>query len=147
MKHLKKILALALAAMMLCMCVACNTPANTTKKPGGTTEITTGAPEIPENKTVYYNIIFALATIPPVLAALESIESGYETYAIIERGKTYNGIDKLDYFHNAGFDASNNMSAGFTAEEFSSMVEKVKELSGENVFFFFYVQDGTALTA
>ena len=147
MKHLKKILALALAAMMLCMCVACNTTANTTKKPGGTTEITTGAPEIPENKTVYYNIIFALATIPPVLAALESIESGYETYAIIERGKTYNGIDKLDYFHNAGFDASNNMSAGFTAEEFSSMVEKVKELSGENVFFFFYVQDGTALTA
>ena len=58
MKHLKKILALALAAMTLCMCVACNTTANTTKKPDGTTEITTGAPEIPENKTVYYNIIF-----------------------------------------------------------------------------------------
>ena len=50
-----------------------------------------------------YNIVFALATIPPVMAALDCIESGRETYAIIERGKTYSGIEAIPYFHNAGF--------------------------------------------
>jgi len=149
MKHLKKVLSLLLASIMLVGCAACTNTGttNTSQNTSNTVLSTTVPPEVPDNKTVYYNIIFALATIPPVLAALESIESGYETYAIIERGKTYNGIDKLEYFHNAGFDATNNLSAGFTADEFNAMVEKVKELSGENVYFYFYVQDGTALMA
>ena len=154
MKHLKKVLALVLAAIMLFACASC-APSKTTGSTSATqsthgttsTNGTTSTPEIPGEKTVYYNIIFALATIPPVLAALESISSGYETYAIIERGKTYNGIDKLEHFHNAGFDAANNLSTGFTAEEFDAMTAKVKELKGENVYFYFYVQDGTALMA
>lgn len=94
-----------------------------------------------------YNIIFALATIPPVLASLECISSGYETYAIIERGKTYSGIEQLEDFHNAGFDPTSNLSNGFTDTEFNSMVNKVKELKSEDTFFYFYAQDGKALTA
>lgn len=94
-----------------------------------------------------YNIIYALATIPPVLAALESISNGYETYAIIERGKTYSGIESIEYFNNAGFDVGSNKSNGFTEAEFVSMINKVKELKNENEnsFFYFYAQDGTAL--
>ena len=96
-----------------------------------------------------YNVIFALATVPPVLAALDAIGSGYETYAIIERGKTYNGIEKIDNFHNVGFDPESNESNGFTYTEFNAMVDKLKELreAEENSFFYIYAQDGTALRA
>lgn len=106
-----------------------------------------GVVTAPESDAKIYNIIFALATVPPVLAALDSIGNGYETYAIIERGKTYNGIEKLENFNNAGFDPANNLSTGFTSTEFGAMVEKVKELRAaeENSFFYFYAQDGTAL--
>ncbi len=38
------------------------------------------------------------------MAAIQSIDSGYDTYAIIERGKTYSGIADLEKFHNVGFD-------------------------------------------
>ena len=138
MKHLKKALALTLAAVMLFICAACapnattqTTQTNSTTAAQNTTS-TTAKPEVPENKTVCYNIIFALATIPPVMAALESIASGYETYAIIERGKTYNGIDGLENFHNAGFDPKNNLSTGFTESEFTAMTEKLQELKGES---------------
>lgn len=98
-------------------------------------------------KTQTYNIIFALATIPPVLAAMDCIDNGYETYAVIERGKTYSGIESVEKFHNAGFDVSSNKSTGFTAEEFNGMVDKVKELNAleGDAFFNIYVQDGTAL--
>ena len=94
-------------------------------------------------------MIFALATIPPVMAALECIDSGNETYVIIERGKTYNGIAALEKFHNVGFDPNDNLSQGFTATEFDAMVEQVKSLNAgtENAFFRFFVQDGTALKA
>ncbi|MBQ9745675.1 MAG: hypothetical protein IJW21_02505, partial [Clostridia bacterium] len=154
MRNFKKALALLLAVIMLCTAASCaSTQTTSTTKTTSSTSSTQGTtgttrePEVPGGKTVYYNIIFALATIPPVLAALDSIANGYETYAIIERGKTYNGIDSLEYFHNAGFDHKNNQSSGFTAEEFSAMIEKVKELKGEDVYFYFYVQDGTALMA
>ena len=122
-----------------------DTPLNTL--PGSPTE-TIPFTTAPENESVFvYNVIFALASIPPVLGALDSIESGYPTYAIIERGKTYNGIDSLENFHNVGFDVNNNLSNGFTDAEFNAMVAKVKELNGKtkNAFFVFYVQDGTAL--
>ncbi len=103
----------------------------------------------PEADAKIYNIIFALATLPPVLAALDCIASGHETYAIIERGQTYSGIDKVSGFYNVGFDPSSNLSNGFTATEFNAMVDKMKELreAEENSFFYFYAQDGTALRA
>jgi hypothetical protein len=92
----------------------------------------------------HYNIIFTLATIPPVLSSLDAIESGYETYACIERGKTYNGIGNLSKFHNVSFDIKSNQSSGFTEEQFDAMVEQIKKL---NVFgnetFHIYVQDAT----
>ncbi len=108
-----------------------------------------GVVTAPEEGAKIYNIIFALATVPPVLSALDAIESGYETYAIIERGKTYNGIEKIENFHNAGFDPANNLSNGFTGEEFNAMVAKMRELreADENSFFYIYAQDGTALRA
>lgn len=93
-----------------------------------------------------YNVIWTLASIPPVLAALDSVNSGLDTYAIIERGKTYNGIDNLPNFYNVGFNASNNTSAGFSAEQFDKMVKQIKELNEfGNEKFTIYVQDGTAL--
>ncbi len=139
---LKRILAFLLAILML-FTFGCTPPS--TEPPEGSTPSSFEEPTSPDENDTVYNIVFALATIPPVLAALDSIESGYETYAIIERGKTYSGIESLEYFHNVGFDPANNLSNGFTATEFNSMVEKVKELKGENVFFNFRVQDGTAL--
>ena len=108
-----------------------------------------GVVTAPEQDAKIYNIIFSLATVPPVLAALDSIASGYETYALIERGKTYSGIEKIENFHNAGFDPANNLSNGFTGTEFNAMVEKLRSLRAaeENSFFYIYAQDGTALRA
>lgn len=133
MNNIKKIIAFALSLVML-LAVSC------------TPKIEPPTPDDDE-KAPTYNIIFALASIPPVLGALDSIASGYPTYAIIERGKTYSGIDSLEYFHNVGFDPANNLSTGFTSAEFNAMVEKVKELkeADSTAFFNLYVQDGTAL--
>jgi len=93
-----------------------------------------------------YNIIFTLATVPPVMAALESLNSGLPTYALIERGKTYSGIKDIDNFYNIGFNPSNNLSNGFTNELFNTVVNQIKEL---NVFgnekFNIYLCDYTGL--
>ena len=93
-----------------------------------------------------YNIVFTLATIPPVLASLDCIANGYDTYAFIERGKTYNGIERIDGFYNLGFNVNDNTSNGFNASDFQLVLDKIIEL---NVFgnekFNIYVQDGTAL--
>ena len=137
--QMKRLLCLIMAVLMLVTVAGCakNQPGATdapTKVPGADFETS-------------YNMIFALATIPPVMAALESISNGNDTYALIERGKTYSGIESVDGFYNAGFDPANNLSEGFTATELDAMVAKVKELKGDSgdVFFNFYVQDGTAL--
>ena len=153
MKAFTRILAVTLAFLMLFLTACGGGSGNPTDTTGG--DVTedkpagTGAPDptptAPEEGDTVYNVIFALATIPPVLAALDCIESGYETYAIIERGKTYSGIDKLEHFHNVGFDPANNLSTGFTTAEFEAMTAKISELKGEGVFFNIYVQDGTAL--
>lgn len=93
-----------------------------------------------------YNIIFTLATIPPVLAALDCINNGNETYAFIERGKTYNGIDNVTGFNNIGFDKANNASTGFTNANFNTVVGKIKELNvNGNEKFNIYVCDYTVL--
>ena len=92
----------------------------------------------------HYNIVFTLATIPPVLAALESFQNDYETYAMIERGTTYRGIDKIaqDFnFHNIGFDTNNNTSGGFGQEKFNMTVNKIKSLNKGNDVFHIYLRD------
>lgn len=121
-------------------------PGDDTSAPGSEQK---GVVTAPAEGAKIYNIIFSLATVPPVLAALDAISSGYETYAIIERGKTYNGIEKIENFHNAGFDPANNLSNGFTSTEFKAMTDKIRELRAaeENSFFYIYAQDGTALRA
>ncbi len=104
--------------------------------------------ELAKSYNTTYNMIFTLATIPPVLAALDSIGNGYDTYALIERGKTYNGIENIDNFYNIGFDTNNNTSVGFNEEKFNLVVDKIKELNVYgNEHFNIYVQDGTALDA
>lgn len=132
----KKIICAVMSAVIL-LSVAC-TPQNEPPE--------VSLPPDKQERTVY-NIIFALASIPPVLAAIDSIDSGFPTYAIIERGKTYSGIESLENFHNAGFDPANNLSKGFTSTEFNAMVDKIKEISAadETAYFNIYVQDGTAL--
>lgn len=141
---MKKLIALLLSIIMLTT-TACTASVNEER---AETTLVTAEEENVFVPDVTYNVIFTLATIPPVLSALDAISSGNETYAIIERGKTYSGIEKLEKFHNVGFDPANNLSTGFTAEEMNAMVAKVKELneSAENAFFNFYTQDGTALT-
>lgn len=154
MKPFKRIIAFLLLCSFifsaLTSCIGGNGEVTTEPKESDTEPIITEPETVvtsPGKDDKIYNIIFALATIPPVLAALDSISNGYETYAIIERGKTYNGIEDIKYFHNAGFDASSNKSTGFTEAEFVSMINKVKELKSadDGAFFYFYAQDGTAL--
>lgn len=135
---MKKILALFLALAMLCLAACAPAAPATTTAP---------ATSLPAEDITTYNIIFALATIPPVLAALDSIESGNETWALVERGKTYSGIESIENFYNAGFDPANNLSEGFTEAEWTAIVSKVQELNAAegDAYFNFYIQDGTAL--
>ena len=72
-------------------------------------------PSEPEEKISAVNIIMTAATIPPVVSALESLKNGYPTYAWIERGKTYAGIEDIENFTNMGFDIANNASSGVTS--------------------------------
>ena len=97
-----------------------------------------------KNKT-YFNIIFAVASIPPVIASMISIKSNYKTYAIIQRGKTYQGINNIENFYNAGFDSDINMIDNFHQHHLDNMVQKISELKNENTdaFFNIFVQDAT----
>ena len=155
MKKTRKLVAFLLLCSfvfsMLTSCITGNGDVTTSPTESESEPVETEAPvtvTAPAEGDKVFNIVYALATIPPVLAALESISNGYETYAIIERGKTYSGIDKIEYFHNAGFDVSSNKSTGFSETEFIAMIDKVKELKAENgnSFFYFYAQDGTSLS-
>ncbi len=102
--------------------------------------------ELAKSYTTEYNIIFTLATVPPVLAALDCLESGFETYAYIERGKTYNGIDEIEKFHNIGFNATNNSSTGFNNVQFDTVVNQIKKLNVYgNEKFNIYLCDYTGL--
>ncbi len=82
------------------------------------------------------NIIMACATIPPVMAALESFKNEDPTYAWIERGKTYPGIDQTNFI-NLGFDTNTNgnglVKTGDGAYDgYTPTVNKMKELKEEN---------------
>lgn len=96
---------------------------------------------VPAAKKVY-NIIMTAATIPPVVSALNSIENGAETYAWIERGKTYSGIADSN-FVNLGFDPANNGSSGITEAAYTSIIDKVKDLvaAEPEAHFNFYTTD------
>lgn len=104
--------------------------------------------ELAKSYSTEYNIIFTVATVPPVLAALECMQSGFETYAFIERGKTYSGIDEIEKFHNIGFNTSNNASTWFNNTQFNLVVEQIKELNiYGNEKFNIYVCDYSGLWA
>lgn len=94
-----------------------------------------------------YNIIFTLASIPPVISAMLSIKSGCETYALIQRGKTYSGIEEISGFYNAGFLPKENISGNFHQEHMDKISQKIAQLHAANpqAFFNIFVQDATAL--
>ena len=127
--------------------VGCNpTKDDDKKEPLGSEQKPSEPEQKPSEPAEEYNIIFTLATVPPVLAALDCISNGNETYAFIERGKTYNGIDSVSGFHNIGFDNSNNTSTGFTEAQFNTVIDKIKELNDDgNEKFNIYVCDYTVL--
>ena len=103
-------------------------------------------PNEDDNSVKEYNIIFTLATVPPVLAALDCISNGNETYAFIERGKTYNGIENVAGFHNIGFDKTNNTSTGFNNDQFNTVADQIQALNvNGNEKFNIYVCDYTVL--
>lgn len=90
-----------------------------------------------------YNIIFTKATIPTVLSGLLCL--GKPTFVMIERGKTFKGIDKIDEFENLGFDTNSNLSNGFSEDQFNIVLNKVKELNKtKKETFNIFIQDGQA---
>lgn len=96
---------------------------------------------ITENRK-QFNIIFACGSVAPMIASLQSIQNGHETWALLERGALYSGIDHLENFHNMGFDTTRNQLVNDEAA-FSKAVERVKLLNENNsdAFFNFYVDD------
>lgn len=96
-----------------------------------------------------YNIIFACASIPPVAAALMSIKNGGETWAVIQRGKTYSGIDKTENFHKIGFEPHINTRTLLGQAELDLMSDKVCSIKAAcpDAFFNIYCQDATAFRA
>lgn len=108
----------------------------------------TNLPYLQEDSAkTYYNIIFTVGSVPPVMAAMLSIKNNHETWAAIQRGKTYSGIDNIDNFFNAGFSPDININENFTQQHFDAVADKMRELNQntENSFFNIYVQDATAL--
>lgn len=91
-----------------------------------------------------YNIIFTNSTVPPTLASMDSIIDGGETYAYIQRGKTFSGIGELknDGFINFGFD-TNKQENNLTPDKVQDFVALVKRLKADNkkAKFTIYVTD------
>lgn len=97
-----------------------------------------------EGTEANYNIIFANSSVPPTLAAMDSIIAGGDTYSLIQRGKTYSGIKDLSNsgFINSGFDTSKQEN-NLTPDKVQDMVNLVKRLKGNNkkAKFTIYVTD------
>lgn len=94
-----------------------------------------------------YNIIMTAATIPPVLSSLEAFENEYETYAWVERGKTYAGIEKVNNFHNIGFNPTENLSNGVSTDTMNKVVSTIKGLNkNKDEHFHIYTTDYKVLT-
>ena len=128
---MKKLFGAIAASMMLCA-VPC-------------TFMACGGGDDAEQKN-NYNVIATVASIPPVIASLESIQNGYETYAWIERGKTYSGIELVDKFNNIGFDATKNGTTGLTSNNVATILGAVEQIfdRDENAFVNFYCVDYNA---
>ncbi len=99
-----------------------------------------------DDKKQSYNVIATVASIPPVIASLESIQNGYETYAWIGRGKTYSGINNVEQFNNIGFDTKSNTGTVLTeaeAQKVTSTIELIMDRD-ENAFINLYCVDFNA---
>ncbi len=98
------------------------------------------------NDRNFYNIIFAGGSVPPMIGALVAIGNGYETHAYIERGRLYNGINKLDRFYNIGFDIDKTKSID-KEPPFVLTAERIKEIRAKdpNSFFNLYTNESRAL--
>lgn len=144
----KNVLLFSLISFLAFSTAGCNK--NTTTSSSGTS----GASESSEATKENVNIIMTCATIPPVIAALQSISNGDPTYAWIERGKTYSGIAGTN-FVNLGFDPTQNLKNGvyLGGEEgydgYTPTVNKMKELklSQPDTHFSIYCTDYKVLTS
>ena len=93
-----------------------------------------------------YNIIFAGGSIPPMTASLISVTNGYETYVYTDRGRSFNGIELVDNFHNMGFDVSKTQSVD-DEKSFNAAVNTVKQIKAKDkdAYFYFYTGESRGL--
>lgn len=96
-----------------------------------------------------YNVIATVASIPPVVASLESISNGCDTYAWIERGKTYSGIESVETFNNLGFDQTKNDTKVLTSDTVVSIASSIEQIKSrdEKAFINLYCVDYNAYAA
>lgn len=109
----------------------------------------TGCANQPSNEHDY-NVIVTVASVPPVIASLESIQNGSSTYAYIERGKTYSGIDSVEQFEKIdGFNNTTNYSTGITPDMFNHTVATIQQILArdEDAFIKLYCVDYNAFAA
>ena len=99
-----------------------------------------------EGTEANYNIIFANSSIPPTLAAMDSILAGGDSYAYIQRGKTYSGIAQTAGFTNSGFDVKvngdgkDNVLSPAQVQDFANLVKRLKT-ENKKAKFTIYVTD------
>ncbi|MBE6135982.1 MAG: hypothetical protein E7181_01785 [Erysipelotrichaceae bacterium] len=122
----------------------CNNAQTTSSEPT-TSEPTTSSEPISsseEELPLTVNIIMAAATVPPVMSALDSLANNGRTYAFIERGKTYSGIEETSFI-NIGFDPTVNNASGVTNANFVTITNYVKEIYKDmpNAHYNFYTVD------
>lgn len=96
-----------------------------------------------DDSDAHYNIIFTNSSIPPTLAAMDSIIAGGDTYAVIQRGKTYAGIGKLGDkgFTNSGFSTtSQDNTISTKVQDLANLVKRLKN-ENKKAKFNIYVTD------
>lgn len=96
----------------------------------------------------HYNIIFTNSTNPPTLSALLAIKSDDPTYAYVQRGNTYYGIEDTKNFTNIGFNIDKQTNP-VTQAEVAKVSDAVKQIARKkkNSTFTIYVTDYNAYGA
>lgn len=96
----------------------------------------------------HYNIIFTNSSNPPTLSALLAIKSDDPTYAYVQRGNTYYGIEDTKNFTNIGFNIDKQTNP-VTQAEVSKVSDAVKQIARKkkNSTFTIYVTDYNAYGA